>query len=490
MALTVNNNNTLQLLNILSRNSVEQQNTLRQLTTGKRINRGSDDPAGLIALSNLNAELTAVNTSLTNNQRTDSLLTVADGAIGEISTLLSDIQGLVLASTSEANLSAAEKAANQAGIDNALDAIDRIVQNTNFNGQRLIDGSFAIATTGVAGNTNVDNVQVFSRTQASTDTTINIARTASATTASAVFAQMGGASTVRTSGSSTVSIAGALGTATITLASAQTQAQVATAINAVKDVTGVSAIQTANSVELSSTEYGSDQYVSVSVLSGGAVNSSYGTATSDSDTTNDVQTVVKQQGVDAGVTINGQLAAADGFDVSYSANGLSLAFTLGTDFGSGATAGTTTSFTVKATGGATFQLGTNSTTRKTIGVDSLSVANLGGGNGSQKLSELRSGGSADLLTNTEEARKTISQAILEVNSTRGRIGGFQKYQVGASVRALQASQTALSDATSVIGDTDFALATAQLNRQNILIQSSISLLGIANQQASQILSLL
>ena len=48
----------------------------------------------------------------------------------------------------------------------------------------------------------------------------------------------------------------------------------------------------------------------------------------------------------------------------------------------------------------------------------------------------------------------------------------------------------LTEATSVIMDTDYAFATAKLNREQILIQAGISLLGIANQQAGQILSLL
>ena len=64
MALTVTNTNTLSLLNILNRNSAAQANTFKQLTTGLRINAGKDDPAGLIALSMLNAELTAVNIRL------------------------------------------------------------------------------------------------------------------------------------------------------------------------------------------------------------------------------------------------------------------------------------------------------------------------------------------------------------------------------------------------------------------------------------------
>lgn len=488
MALTVTNTNTLSLLNILNRNSVEQSDTLRQLTTGKRINAGKDDPAGLIALSNLNAELTAVNTSLKNNQRTDSMLTVADSAVGEISSLLNEIESLVVASTSSANLTDAEIAANQSQIDDALTAIDRIVSTTNFNGKKLLDGSFSIQTTGVAGNENISNMRVFSRSQSTSNTSLTVTRVASAQTASATFAFAG--TSARTQGTTEVAITGTLGTATLTLTSGLTQAEIVSTINAAKDQTGVSAIQGSDNIRLSSTTYGSDSFVSVEVLSGGTINADYGTATDDGDTTNDIQSSSKQSGVDANVTINGQAAGTDGLNVTYSAGGLSLEFTLGTDFGTGNTASDSTSFTVQASGGATFQLGSTASTRSTIGIDSLASYNLGGGNGTARLSELKSGGSASLSNNVSGALNSVREAIGEVASARGRMGGFQKFQVGSAIRSLESAAVGLTAATSAIGDTDFAVATANLNRQQILIQSGVSLLGVANQQAAQILSLL
>ena len=48
----------------------------------------------------------------------------------------------------------------------------------------------------------------------------------------------------------------------------------------------------------------------------------------------------------------------------------------------------------------------------------------------------------------------------------------------------------MTSAASAIGDTDFAVATANLNKQQVLIQSGVALLGVANQQSAQILSLL
>ncbi|MHC5112038.1 MAG: flagellin N-terminal helical domain-containing protein [Planctomycetota bacterium] len=490
MGLTVNNTNTLTLLNILNRNTRAQSSTMQQLTTGKRINTGADDPAGLIALAGLNSELSAVDTALTNNTRTASILTVMDSSIIEISALLSEIENLVNSSASNANLTAAETAANQSQIDDALAAIDRIVQTTQFNGQKLLDGSFSIQSEGFANNQYLENLRIFSRSQVTTDTSLTINRVASAQTASATLAFMTTGNSA-TSGSTSLAITGSLGTVTLSVASGTSQAGLVTLINNTKDQTGVSAIQQASSIKLNSTLYGSDEYVSAEVLSGGVINNLYGTATSDGATSNDMASFVKTKGTDANITVNGQVAGTDGLDVSYNANGLSLSFTLSDDFGSGNTGATTsTSFTVKADGGATFQLGTTADTRQTIGVDSLATYKLGGSNGTVKLTELKSGGSSDLKTDVEGALKSIRGAIREVASIRGRLGGFQKFAVGSSIRSLEANQKGLTEAASVIGDTDFALATAELNKQQVLIQSGISLLSVANQQAAYILALL
>lgn len=480
MALTVTNSNTMTLLNILNKNTAAQASTLKQLTTGKRINAGKDDPAGLIALQDINAELTAVNASLANNQRTDSMLTVADAAVSEISDLLGEIESLVVSSVSSANLTNAQIAANQSQIDDALTAIDRLVRTTNFNGKKLLDGTYSIETANATGNQYINNVRVFSRSQSSNDTTLTVDRVTSALTATAVLAAAPASGT--TSGTSKVAVTGTLGTATLTLASGLTQSQIVATINAAKDQTGVSATATASQINLNSTNYGSDSFVSVEVLEGGVI--------AGGGAGNDIQSVAKTSGTDAVVTVNGQSTSADGLNISYSANGTAVSFTLNEDFGNGTTVADSTSFTVKARGGATFQLGTTADTRSTIGIDSLNTNSLGGGNGTARLSELASGGAKSLKNDVAGALSAVREAIREVAEVRGRIGSFQKYQVGSAISGLQAAQVGLTEAASVIGDTDYAVATAQLNRQQVLIQSGIALLGVSNQQSAAILSLL
>ena len=120
----------------------------------------------------------------------------------------------------------------------------------------------------------------------------------------------------------------------------------------------------------------------------------------------------------------------------------------------------------------------------------MATYKLGGGNGTTRLSELKSGGSIDLTTDVAGALNSVKAAVADVASVRGRLGGFQKFQVGTAINSLKAAQIGLTNAASVVGDTDYAAATTELNRQTVLVQSAISLFGIVNQQGSQILSLL
>lgn len=70
--MTVDNLSTLTLLNILNKTTAAQQNVMERMAIGWKINRGADDPAGLIAVTSLDAELTAVDAGISNNQRTDA----------------------------------------------------------------------------------------------------------------------------------------------------------------------------------------------------------------------------------------------------------------------------------------------------------------------------------------------------------------------------------------------------------------------------------
>lgn len=464
MAMTVNNLSTLTLLNILNSTSVTQENVLRRMATGNKINRGSDDPAGLLALTQVESELIAVKTGITNNQRTDAVLGVADNALTEVGNLIDEIQRLANETANDSALTADEIAANQAQIDDALASIDRIVSSANFNGTKLLDGSLAI---NVSNNvtSKIGDIRVYSRRSGSTNTQLDVNLVTAAKTASGLNLM-----TAAFTSSGSFSVTGKLGTAIIEFTTTDTSATIISKINAAKNQTGVSAV--AGGVDLYSTEYGANAFVRTKLIEGPA-----GSVVELDDS-----------GADAVVTVNGQQTAVDGRHVAYSGQGISMAFELLTN-----TTGTY-SLAVKgdsASGdsGATFNLGTSASTQATIGLAGVWAAQLGTASVGY-LRSMASGGANSLINNPIQAATIAREAAKQVSTLQGRIGGFQKFQVRTAISSLQDSQEGLEALRGVINDVDYAVESAELNRQNVLLQSAMSLLGLANQQSSQVLSLL
>lgn len=463
MAITITNVNSLSLLNILSKTQSNQASTLMRLSTGLRINSGKDDPAGLIAAKSIQQNIRAVDAAISNSQRADAMLGVADKSIGQLSDLLDTIQNLAVQSANKDGLTQDELAANQSQIDEAISSIDRIVNTTEFNGKKLLNGALGISTSGV-DTTKISDLRVYRRSGSDLDLTVDVSSAATKATFSLA--------TTSAASATSLSITGSLGTAVIDIAAGENLSSVAAKVNSLTAQTGVAASATASDLSLLSSNYGSDEFVRTSVLSGDSTNYA-----SSSD-----------NGSDAVVTINGARAAVSGLKVNYSGNGVSASFSLTDSYNNGTVTGAE-SFTVQASGGATFQLGTDSSTAATIGIDGMFSQTLGSKTLGY-LSQLKSGGTYNLIDNPNQAALIAKEAASQVAQIRGRIGGFQKFNVATALGQMNANKESLTSALSTVQDADYATESAELSRQNVLMQSATSLLSIANQQTGNILSLL
>ncbi|MFN7889483.1 MAG: flagellin [Pirellula sp.] len=154
------NVSSLSAQNRLNRTNNDLQTSLTRLSTGLRINNGKDDPAGLIASEALRSDITSINKALTNTQRANQIIGTADSALGQVSSLLNDIRGLVTEAANQGALSDDEIAANQLQIDSSLEAINRIAQTTTFQGRRLLDGSLDFQVSQGVGFDSVRDLQV------------------------------------------------------------------------------------------------------------------------------------------------------------------------------------------------------------------------------------------------------------------------------------------------------------------------------------------
>ena len=94
----------LQAINRLGRNNLDLNIRLERLATGLRINRGADDPAGLIASETLRAEINGIRQAISNSERGINVISTAEGALNEVSALLLDLRALLVSTANEGAL--------------------------------------------------------------------------------------------------------------------------------------------------------------------------------------------------------------------------------------------------------------------------------------------------------------------------------------------------------------------------------------------------
>src|SRR5881392_4302898 len=133
----------------LSKSQKTLSETLQRLSSGLRINRGADDPAGLIASEGLRSELSGINQAIDNSSRASNVISTAEGALGEVASLLLNIKSLVVQAANSGALSPDEVSANQLQVDSAVESITRISNTTTFAGLHLLNGSLDYITSGV-----------------------------------------------------------------------------------------------------------------------------------------------------------------------------------------------------------------------------------------------------------------------------------------------------------------------------------------------------
>ena len=156
---SINTNiNALTASNALSRNGKAQQDTMQQLSTGKRINRASDDAAGLAIRETMTAQITGLNAAIKNANDGISLLQTADGALSETSSLMQRMRELAVMSVND-TYSTAQKTAMSTEFVALASQIADIASNTQFNGTKILDGNG-----GLTGTTSQYTFQVGANT--------------------------------------------------------------------------------------------------------------------------------------------------------------------------------------------------------------------------------------------------------------------------------------------------------------------------------------
>src|SRR4029434_8095455 len=123
----------------LSRTQKQLNSTLQRLSSGLRINRGADDPAGLIASEGLRSEISGITQAIDNSQRASNVIATTERALGEVASLLLNIKDLIVEAANSGALSPDEVRANQLQVDSAVESITRISNTTTFPGLHFLN---------------------------------------------------------------------------------------------------------------------------------------------------------------------------------------------------------------------------------------------------------------------------------------------------------------------------------------------------------------
>ena len=150
--MTVINSNSAAMLtaNSINRNERMMTSTMERLSTGKRINSAADDAAGLAIATKMTAQVRGLDQAGRNANNATSMLQLADGAAEQVSNILQRMREIVVQAADGSN-SVGDVAVLNVEFKEAAEEVDRIIDSTEFNGKKLLDGSAG----GSAGDSTV-----------------------------------------------------------------------------------------------------------------------------------------------------------------------------------------------------------------------------------------------------------------------------------------------------------------------------------------------
>lgn len=468
--------------NTMSLNSQRNLNTsqealrvsLQRLSSGLRINSAKDDAAGLAISERFTSQIRGLNQAVRNANDGISLAQTAEGALAETGNILQRIRELSVQSANATN-SASDRQALQAEVGQLVQELDRVATNTEFNGQKLLDGTFGTAAFQVGANAN-QTIQ----------TTTNNFRTAQFGNHRVEGMAASAGSVNRYASGEILTVAGSLGTRQIQVEAGSSSKIVAEKVGALTNETGVSAYARTE-IGLSFSAAGSytieiqsdnKQAQSVSfTLAGTEGNDGLSAAVT---AINDVSS---KTGVTARVSDDGK-----GINlVNNTGNNIMLNDTVNPNSGNvtvgGVVLGADGAMDVAVISGQVIF-----DSDKSFGVAGSSGVSL---MMPQEASHLNAVQDIDISTvdGANKAMAIVDSGLNTVNAQRAKFGAIQS-RFGSTIANLSTNSENLTSARSRIRDADFAQETAELTRAQILQQAGTAMLAQANAAPQNVLSLL
>jgi flagellin len=493
MALVVNTN----VASITSQMYVNQTNkdmadTMARLSSGKRINTAADDAAGLAISSRLTSQVKGINQAIRNAQDGQSLIDTTEGAHAEITTILQRMRELAIQSVNDTNVSA-DRTALQSEVAQLISEVDRIGVQTTWNGMSILDGSFTSKQLQVGPEGS---------------------QTVSFSVDSAKAANIGNyqlkgdafvAATDTIAANAALVVSGHLGASTLSVAAGASVKDVAATVNAATASTGVTAtaVTKAKLSGLSAAE-------SVAFTLTGAAAATISVSVSDTSHLGAIKDAVNAKAGVTGITaafgddtseivltsLTGEDIAISGMDTTTN----TTTITLEALDENGADLSTADTATIVESGGSA-----TGVVKGNLSLNSIKSFTVSGDNATTELGFFHTlngttaGGTASLsavsgisiatASGAASAINVIDGAIAKVNAARGDLGALSN-RLDNTVSNLSNVAINVESSRSQIEDADFAAESANLAKQQIMLQAGTAMLAQANAAQQNVLSLL
>jgi flagellin len=477
----------------LGMSATSLSSAMQRLSSGLRINSAKDDAAGLAISERMSTQIRGSNQAARNANDGISLAQTAEGDLAQIGSNLQRMRELAVQSANATN-SSSDRAALDAEVQALSAEIDRTAQNSAFNGNKLLDGSFVAQKFQVGANTSAND-------------SITVSGIASARTSS-----LGGSgsstATTKTSAAVTATVLAAgeltlngfqVGASAVGAAPGQTAGSAfskAAAINAVSAQSGVTATAQTTTVTggvpTAFAALAAAQSISINGVAVGAIAAGTTAPGQGANVAAAINLVSSQSGVTATADNLGKvtLSAADGRDITLLALGTTTAAQALA--ATGLATGDTVASVAAVTTSGTIKLDTNNAAGIVISGGTPANAGLTAGTTSPTTTLTTTAiSSINVLTatNATNALSAIDGALATVNSSRATLGAIQN-RFSSVVASLQTTSENLSASRSRIQDADFAAETANLSRAQVLQQAGTAMVAQANQIPQGVLALL
>ena len=478
MAISVNTNvASLNAQRNLTKSSNDLQTSMERLSSGMRINSAKDDAAGLQISNRLTSQINGLAVAQRNANDGISIAQTAEGAMSASTDILQRMRDLAMQSAN-GSYSSDDRAALQKEITALQDELTRISDSTRFGEQNLLDGTYGSQNFQIGTSAN-EGISLALSSTSSADIGGYKTQLAGATNTGFGGVVVGVAGTNEPIAGGDITFTTNSVATDVNIASKSSASQAAAAINAKTSEHGVTASAT-TTVSIDSATKGGDIGFSIN---GTAITATTVSTTDQSalaQAINDQTSITKVTATynddDDSITLN----SATGEDIALSAfahNGgdtETLVFG-GVDLKEGTAVAAIATGTISLTSSKTFTAASNETTKLDSPVTST----------------LNNVDSIDLATETgaQDALAIIDGALAQIDSQRADLGAIQN-RFSYTISNLSNIQENISASRSRIQDTDFAVETANMTKNQILQQAGTSILAQANQLPQAALSLL